>query len=217
MSNLTTPVRYHVLLVLALPALATWLLHTRGLLAAATLNTLLLWLIPIEVSTLVLVYLFTGRPQRFLHQWLWQDREPPYILLRRTLTYTLILAGITLAYPYVWQRYAPLPAPLYADWRLWCYYILIGSWGSALVHELVWRGYALDELKRLTGSAGLAILASGASYVLFYYPISPYWAVLLGVQGIFYSMAWLRTRHLGSIIIAHGVSNLVFWMAQHVR
>jgi membrane protease YdiL (CAAX protease family) len=146
--------------------------------------------------------------------------EPLWNLgLRRTGAGVVLFGGFLLAALawgldlalHAWFRAEPLPSepPVAAPRGLWLVGLTAAHLANAFGEEVAVRAFLFDRIERLTGSAGLAILASNvlvASYHLYQGPGPALHALAFGlVFGVVF--AW--SRLLWPLVIAHALVNLI--------
>jgi len=76
------------------------------------------------------------------------------------------------------------------------------------IEEIVWRGYCITELMRVSESVWVAVLASSASFGFMHWWGGPSQIFVAGVMGILYSIIYLHWRSLIVNITAHITSEL---------
>jgi hypothetical protein len=77
--------------------------------------------------------------------------------------------------------------------------------------ELIWRGYGQSRLSQATRSPFLGMLVSNFGFDLFH--VNLFSAAGAFVNGLFYSLVYLRTRRLFPIMVSHWLIDFVLFLA----
>jgi membrane protease YdiL (CAAX protease family) len=86
---------------------------------------------------------------------------------------------------------------------------VLASAANAFAEEIAIRGFLFDRLERLTGSAGVAVLASSLAFAGYHaYQGGP---ALLGILvfGLVFGLVFAVTRLLAPLVVAHAMINVL--------
>jgi uncharacterized protein len=120
-----------------------------------------------------------------------------------------IPVGLLLA---IWLRFAQLRAPAGPWWKVFA--VAAGTfcgilWVVALSEEFFFRGVLQQAVARMTNSkwAGLALASLAFGVVHLPFRHFPNWrfAILAGVSGVFYGIAYLRARSVRAAMVTHAL------------
>ena len=88
------------------------------------------------------------------------------------------------------------------------FHALVGIVAGAAHEEIVWRGYALTRLVRLTESPGIAVVLSSLLFGALHLHYESFQVFSMVVMGVITALAFLRWRRLGPVIVAHVLWNV---------
>jgi len=74
---------------------------------------------------------------------------------------------------------------------------------AGLTEELFYRGYALERLRALTGSAWIAAVLTIVPFALFHYRQGPAGILIAGVAAVILTALYLKRRDLPAVMLTH--------------
>jgi membrane protease YdiL (CAAX protease family) len=74
---------------------------------------------------------------------------------------------------------------------------------AGITEELFYRGYALERLRALTGSAWIAALLTIVPFALFHYRQGPAGILIAGVAAVILTALYLKRRDLPAVMLTH--------------
>jgi membrane protease YdiL (CAAX protease family) len=176
---------------------------------------------PFADALRLLVY--QGAAAAVLLYLLWRDREPiePRAPLRAWLASSFVGGGVLWAlqiglyfllaetYPGREEALAIAPAPPAQGGALVVAVSVAADLVNAFAEELAMRRVLVDRLERLTGKPGLAVLLSALGFAAYHLYQGVFYATSALVMGLLFGLAFVLTRRLAPLVVAHVLLNLV--------
>lgn len=158
-----------------------------------------------------LVWIFLRQEGETLYRIIGFDRRRLLPDMGLALALTAAQFVIILIFNALWGLFWPVVQSPQVAFGPAVFRLVVVALTAGVGEELIWRGYGQSRLSQATRSPFLGILVSNFGFGLFH--VNPFSAAGAFVNGLFYSLVYLRTRRLFPIMVSHWLIDFVLFLA----